>query len=268
MIRTFIVHESRLLAELKAAALHTEPDIEVVGGVCTTQEELTFCQCWACDVMLVSATLPNEGALELTQTVRKSQPAVKVLLTGVMASKVVLLRYLEHGVAGYVDPEDAWPDVVQKIRALVRGEGLVAPALIPALIARLRELKHIVRELAGLQAMNPTTLYASLTEREAEVLALIEQGYTNLQIGAVLCIEAGTVKNHVHNLLGKLGVPTRLQAAMLARQALAPQATQPSPAVETYGLLAPAAPHRRPDYTDRNKQGTASQRFAARAAVR
>jgi DNA-binding CsgD family transcriptional regulator len=69
--------------------------------------------------------------------------------------------------------------------------------------------------------MNPNHLYAELTERECEVLNLIEQSYSNQEIASKLCIELGTVKNHVHNILDKLDVRTRKHAAIIARQALA-----------------------------------------------
>ena len=221
MIRLLIAHEVRLIADVTAAALRTEPDITVVKCVNTTEAALTTLHDYPCDVLLVSVTLPAKGTLALIRVVRQSHPTVKILLTGLHDAKAVILPYLEEGVAGYVCTDDTLPDLVQKIWAVWRNESLIAPALAAALIARLYELKQIVRELKSLQALNPISRYASLTEREREVLALIEEGGTNVEIADLLCLEVGTVKNHVHNLLDKLGVPTRKQAAYLARQALA-----------------------------------------------
>jgi len=267
MIRLLLVHEVRLVADLIVAALDAEPDLTVSRWVTSTEQALPCLDSVAYDVLLVSATLPAGGALALIQTVRKSQPALKVLLVGLSECEAFVLPYLEAGVAGYVTTQDTLAALVQKIRAVARGEFPLAPAMGAALLTRLRELKQMVREFSGLQAMNSTTLYASLTARESDVLALIEQGYSNLQIGATLCIEAGTVKNHVHNLLEKLGVPTRSQAAILARQALAPQVTQRSPAVGTGGLLRPP-PHRPLGYAEAAKHGTVRQHFVASAADR
>jgi len=218
MIRTLIVDETRLLADLKAVALRNEPDIEVVGCVCTVDEALNLYQQVACDVILASVTLPHKGALALTNTVRKNNATIKILLTGMVDSKAVILGYLEHGVAGYVLMEDSWVELVEKIRAAGRNECVVSAQVASAMVARLCELKQSISQL-GSYEVDAVTLYASLTEREGEILNLIEQGYTNLQIGAALCIELGTVKNHVHNLLDKLGVPSRSQAALVARQA-------------------------------------------------
>ena len=255
MIRTLIVDETHLLADLKAVALRNEPDIEVVGSVCTVSEALTLCQAMACDVILASVTLPHKGALELTRTVRKNNPAIKVLLTGMVDAKAVILGYLEHGVAGYVLMEDSWVELVQKIRAAGRNECLLSSDVAAALLARLCELKQMVSQVNGAHEMDPLALYASLTEREGEILDLIEQGYTNLQIGATLCIELGTVKNHVHNLLDKLGVPSRSQAALVARQARITKAEQAGKQLESASLPAfsartPVSRERQPLYAD------------------
>jgi len=231
LIRLCIVHEQRMLADLMASALCLEPRIQVIGRVCTCKDAVTVSQLAPCDVLLVSSTLPNNGAVVLTQALQKYKPTIKVLVTGLLASNTLIVHYLEQGLSGYVLEEDSYAVLVQKIRMALREECLLSPALLQALLARFWQLKQHVRELYALQGQNPTVLYATLTAREREVLGLLEQGYTNLQIGEALSIEPGTVKNHVHNLLDKLDMRTRKQAASLARQVFAPQATQRSPQV-------------------------------------
>lgn len=160
--------------------------------------------------------------MRLAQTVQQHNSGVKVLVTGLVESNALIIHYLEHGVSGYVLENDSFIAFVQKIRVASRGECLMSPTLTKVLLNRLCELKQTVNELCGVQAMNPTTLYDNLTARECEVLSLIEQGRTNLQISDTLYIESGTVKNHVHNLLEKLGVQSRRQAAIMARQVFVP----------------------------------------------
>jgi len=255
MIRTLVVDETPLLADLKSVALRNEPDIQVVGCVCTVDEAVKLCQQVACDVVLASVTLPNKGALELTHAVRKNQAETKVLLTGMADAKAVIMGYLEHGVAGYVLMDDSWAQLLEKIRAAGRNESLLSSEVTAAMLARLCELKQIISQLSGMREQDPITLYASLTEREGEILDLIEQGYTNLQIGATLCIELGTVKNHVHNLLDKLGVPSRSQAALVARQVRVTKTEQPGKYSEN-AFVAPfptrtsAVRERQPLYAD------------------
>jgi len=221
MIRVLIVHETRLICDLKAAVLRSEPDIEVVGCVSTTEDALITLRRHVCDITLVSVTLPDDGAFTLTRAIAKLDRPTKILITGVTESKAVILRCVEEGVAGYINTEESLTDLVQKIRCVSHDEFLVSPGIAAALITRISELKKLVTELNGFKDMNPNHLYAELTERECEVLGLIEQNYSNQEIANTLCIELGTVKNHVHNILDKLDVRTRKHAAIIARQALA-----------------------------------------------
>ncbi len=221
MIRVLIVHETRLICDLKATVLGYESDLEVIGCVAAADEALAILKKSACDIALVSVTLPDDGAFALTRSVVKTGNAVKVLITGLTESKAVILRCIEEGVAGYVNTDESLTDLVRKIRCVSQGEFLVSPSVAAALISRISELKKLVTELNGFKDMNPNHLYAELTERECEVLDLIEQGRSNQEIASSLCIELGTVKNHVHNILDKLDVRTRKHAAIIARQALA-----------------------------------------------
>jgi len=227
MIRVLIVHETRLICDLKATVLRNEIDIEVVGCAAAADEALTLLKRMPCDIVLVSVTLPDDGAFMLTRALAKITHAPKVLITGLTESKAVILRCIEEGVAGYVNTDESLTDLVRKLRCVSQGEFLVSPGIAAALISRISELKKLVTELNGFKDMNPNHLYAELTERECEVLDLIEQGFSNQEIASSLCIELGTVKNHVHNILDKLDVRTRKHAAIIARQALANNADKP-----------------------------------------
>lgn len=220
MIRLLIVHEVRLMADLTANALQMESDIEVVANVCTTEAALALLKQTKCDVLLISVTLPQKGAAALTQAVNRPK-ASKVLITGVVETQAEILHWLEAGAAGCILTDESLGTLVQQVRSVVQDECVVAPSLVTALIERIRELKQQIGELHNLQVLNPDTLCADLTQREYEVLRLLEQDYSNQGIGHTLHIELGTVKNHVHNILDKLGVRTRQQAATIARQALA-----------------------------------------------
>lgn len=221
MIRLLIVHEVHLMADLTASVLRAKSDITVVASVATVDAALTLLRKAQYDVLLVSITLPNAGAMLLTQAVAQMDGAGKVLITGMLESKTVILAYLEAGAAGYVYQDEAVVDFVAKIRAVNRGEFPVSPALAAAFIARISELSQQMIELNGLQTLNMDAIYAKLSGRECEVLNLIEQGSSNQGVAHTLLIEVGTVKNHVHNILDKLGVRTRKQAANIVRQTLA-----------------------------------------------
>jgi DNA-binding NarL/FixJ family response regulator len=221
MIRILIVHPVAFVAELKAAALGGEPDIKIVGCVQQVEAAMELLKRKPCDIVLASIDLANSGALKLTQSLVQSDQRTRMIITGLGNAKTEILRCIEEGAAGYVLREESLADMVKKIRAAYRDEFMVSPSITAALIARVAELKQMARMVNGLSMAELEAQSAEMTPREWEVLRLIEQGYTNQEIGAALTIEIGTVKNHVHNLFCKLGVQNRRQAAMVARQLLA-----------------------------------------------
>lgn len=144
----------------------------------------------------------------------------RVLITDLTAPQEAILHYLEEGAAGYVFEHESWAELVKKVRAAYEDEFLLDPEIAASLINRIAELKQLVNELDGGVLAKPHEAYAELTQREWEVLRLIAQDMSNQAIANALTIELGTVKNHVHNLLRKLDVCSRKQAAQLAQQML------------------------------------------------
>jgi DNA-binding NarL/FixJ family response regulator len=118
------------------------------------------------------------------------------------------LTYIEAGAAGYVLKEASVEDLVENIRAVADGQALVSPVIARTLMERVADLVRICDDL-GITVGG----IAELTRRETEVLELIAQGKTNQEIADEMIIELGTVKNHVHNLLKKLNVSNRAEAA-------------------------------------------------------
>ncbi len=220
MIRLLLVHPSPLLSELMVAALQQQPDMIVVGSVATPRDALVLLREAGCDVMLVDMQLPQSDVNNLLEAVMRRSPAPKILMTGLPDVEITILHYLEAGADGYLLEQDTLDEFIAKIRSSYHNEFPLPPTISARLIARLAELKQLALELNGhnTRMLNQD---AVLTRREWEVLHLIEQGFTNEQIRSCLMIELGTVKNHVHNILEKLGVPDRRHAARFARHFLA-----------------------------------------------
>ena len=216
MIRLLFVNKVRLMADLMAAVLKDTSDIQVIGCLTTPAEALALLKNEKCDMVLIDASLPNQETLCFIQVMGETYPGIKVLVTGLVESVPQILPFLEQGAAGYVLQEESVNEMLNKIRCAQRDEFIVSPAVAPALIARITELKQMATELNGYKDhdINPMD---ELTSREREVLKLIEQGYTNLEVAKLLMIELGTVKNHVHNIFAKLGVGSRQHAALYAR---------------------------------------------------
>lgn len=216
MIRLMLVHPSPLLSELMMAALQQQPDMLVVGSVATPREALVLLRESVCDLMLVDIQLSPSDVNNLLEAVTRRSSAPKILMTGLPNVEMTILYYLEAGVDGYLLEQDTLDEFISKIRSSYHNEFPLPPAIGAKLIARLAELKQLALALNGHSA-RMLNQDVGLTRRESEVLHLIEQGFTNEQIRSCLMIELGTVKNHVHNILEKLGVPDRRHAARLAR---------------------------------------------------
>jgi len=208
MIRVVVVHQTRLITSLIATSLDEEEDIQVVGQAGSQSEALTLVEETACNILLVAATLPENGALMLTHTLSQTHPDIKVLIFGVPKSKVLILQYVMAGAAGYVLQEVAADRLFDNIRAAYEGKALISPDIAAVFIEHITELAQL-----SSQAHLDLATYEALTPREMEVLELIDAGLSNQEIAARLFIEVGTVKNHVHNILQKLDVSNREDAA-------------------------------------------------------
>jgi len=162
------------------------------------------------DVVLVGNTLPEGPAL--VKEIRQEFPELKVLVTGVEEKATQILEYVEAGATGYLAREESAERMTQKVRATAEGEALVSPRVAASLISHVAALADYtpapIREsLSGVDC-------EELTPRQSEVLALIhEEKLSNQQIANRLHIQVGTVKNHVHHILKKLGVHDRYEAA-------------------------------------------------------
>jgi len=208
MIRIIIVHQTRLIASLIASVLTEEEGIYVVGLATSVEEALGKVERSNCNMMLVAATLPNQGALNLTREMVKLDPTVKVMVIGMPDSENMILQYVMAGAAGYVLQDVTTERLLENIWAAHNEKALISPDIAAKLINQLAELARVSSQ----QALDPLAV-EELTPRERDVLNLIGEGMTNQEIADQLVVEVGTVKTHVHNLLKKLDVTNREEAA-------------------------------------------------------
>jgi len=206
MIRVLIVTPVGLIGNVIAHVLEDEPDIAVVGRATSVDEALALVG--ECDVALISPRLPGDGALKLIGAIASSQPSVKTLALGLTESRERVLQFVEAGADGYVTRDSSVEDLLSCIRAIHEERVFVSPEIAAALVSRLGRYAKLFADVeTGLRSD------AGLTPREHEILELIAHGLTNQEISDRLTIEVGTVKNHVHNILQKLGVSSREEAA-------------------------------------------------------
>ena len=201
MIRVLVISEVLIICNIVASILKEEKDIKVVGCVTTLEEAVA--QIDQCNIALVGATLPNEETLQFIRKLTKTDSSARVVVMGLPKSEEVIVEYIEAGITGYVLHDESADELVDKIRAVAKGEATVSPNIVAALMERIVKLKAMCDDVE-----NDAQL-SELTPREREVLELLEQGLSNQEIARRLVIEVGTVKNHVHNILKKLDLNSR-----------------------------------------------------------
>ena len=203
-IRVFIVAEVRLYRDGLAEVLSREDHISVIGAVGDFRANTELIGELGPDILLLDMAVADSlGAVRLLGEIVPS-----VVALAVADEERHVLACAEAGVSGYVTRDQSIEDVVAVVEAVARGEMICSPRMAATL------LRH-VSSLATSKA--PEDPEARLTARELEIVALIEQGLSNKQIARRLSIELPTVKNHVHNILEKLHVDRRAEAAARVR---------------------------------------------------
>jgi DNA-binding NarL/FixJ family response regulator len=205
MINVLIVTTTRFMSDLIQMACKNQPDLTVVG--CVMEKALALANKNRCDVMLISYDVPD--ALELITSVgHRSVPATVVI--GLPNLEPLILRYLEAGAAGCIRDQDSSAELVRTIRLAAARKSALTADLYPLVLKRVSALANRQRSSDTVEKENDK----NLTRREREILQLISQGHGNREIAEQLTIEVGTAKNHVHNILDKLNVKSRRDAAV------------------------------------------------------
>jgi DNA-binding NarL/FixJ family response regulator len=201
------IAEVRLYREGLANNLAGRSNLDVVGTAANRDEALTRVSSLQPDVVVLD--MATHESLEIVRAISGSVPQVRILAFAIEELDREILACAEAGVAGYVSCEASTDDLAAAIESVMRGELLCPPRTAALLLRRLASLaKGGQAEMRGL----------SLTRREREIVVLIDDGLSNKEIAQRLNIEVATVKNHVHNLLEKLHVSTRAQAAAHLRR--------------------------------------------------
>ncbi|MEV7970066.1 response regulator transcription factor [Sphaerisporangium sp. NPDC088356] len=206
MIRVFLVDDHEVVRRGVAALLSTEDDIEIVGEAGTAQQAMARIPALRPDVAVLDVRLPDGNGVEVCREVRSRTPGLSCLMLTSFADDDALFDAVMAGAAGYVLKQIHGSDLVGAVRTVAGGESLLDPKTTASMLRRLRDQG------------SRTDPLAALTGQERHILELIGEGMTNRQIGERLFLAEKTVKNYVSNLLAKLDMQRRTQAAALAAQ--------------------------------------------------
>ena len=210
-ISLLVCDDHRLLTDALALAVGLDPDLRMVADPVHDGEAAeAVCAERRPDVVLMDVQLEGTiSGLEATRRIKRVSPGTRVVIvTGSVAKEDILLEAVEAGASGGLDKVHAMQDVLGIVKMAADGEVLVDRDELGRLLRKLERRGHGHREAA--LAAEP------LTQREREVLQLVAQGLPNDQIASRLFLSVRTVRNHVQNILRKLGVHSKLQAAAFA----------------------------------------------------
>jgi DNA-binding NarL/FixJ family response regulator len=188
-----------------------EEGIDVVGEASTGAEALSELSAAAPDVVVMDLNMPGMSGVEATRKVAAIAPLTRVVVLTISDDDADVMAAIMAGACGYLLKDASIDSLVDGIRAAANGESLVSPSIASKVLQRLRDSEHPTSEAE--------TIRAELSQREVEVLKLLANGGDNAQIAAELHISPKTVKNHVSNILMKLQIENRIQAAVVAVRA-------------------------------------------------
>jgi DNA-binding NarL/FixJ family response regulator len=224
-IRVLVVDDQRLMRDGIASLLGLQPGINVIGTAANGQEALDQAQALLPDVILMDVQMPLMDGVAATFAVRQVLPACQILMLTTFDDEAYVIDALQAGACGYLLKDMPASDLAQAIQAAHRGIYQLDPAVASKVIASLAAANRagpMDARPAPDSATNPTVLprpQSDLTSRELAVLRLIATGATNREIADRLVISEGTVKNHISNILSRLQLRDRTQAAVYAREA-------------------------------------------------
>jgi len=203
-IRILIADDHAILRKGIRALLSTEPDMEIVGETADGMETVAQARVLRPDVILMDLVMPNMDGIEATRQVTAEHPGVRILVLTSFAADDKVFPAIKAGALGYILKDSGPAELVQAIYQVYRGE----PSLEPAIALKM------LQELSRPSERPPTP--EPLSQREMEVLRLLAQGKSNREIADLLVITELTVRTHVSNILGKLHLASRTQAALYA----------------------------------------------------
>lgn len=209
-IRVLLVDDQALFREGLRQILSVQPDLQVVGEAANGEEALRCVKALDPQVVLMDLRMPLLGGVEATRRIRRLHPHCRVIMLTTFDDDEEVFEALRAGAVGYLLKDAPAARLLEAILAAARGESFLQPSIAAKVVA---EFSRLTR-----RAPSPDPVIESLSEREREVLRCLASGKSNKEIAMALDLVEGTVKNHMTNVLGKLGVLDRTQAALRARE--------------------------------------------------
>jgi two-component system nitrate/nitrite response regulator NarL len=213
-IRLVVIDDHPIFREGVVSILGSEPDLEIVGEGFTSDDALRLTRDLLPDVILLDVNMPG-GGLNAAETIATSFPVVKIIMLTGSADEDDVLAALKAGAHAYVLKGVAARELNRILHTVYAGEGYVTPSLAANLLTEMKS--------AAQEKPSSGDAFDELTERERQILELIADGISNKEIGQKLFLTEKTIKHYVTNILQKLHVSNRVQAALMAQKKTRPK---------------------------------------------
>ena len=205
-IRVLVVDDHEVVRTGLKAILDPEEDMDVVGQAASATEAIERVPRLAPDVVLMDVRMEGMSGIEACRLIKSAHPRTNVLMLTSFGEEEAVMSSIMAGASGYLLKNTGRAGLLAAIRATAAGQKLLDPSV----------TGNVMERLAGLAAREEERATEVISGREKEVLRLVAQGLTNKEIADKLVISENTARNHVSNILGKLGLSHRAQAAAFA----------------------------------------------------
>jgi DNA-binding NarL/FixJ family response regulator len=206
-IRILLIEDNRLLREGIAELLKKQPDMNVVTAVGNGENILAIIQKQKPNMVMLDLGLRSQNSLRIVKLVKREFPEVKIIVMDLIPLQTDIFEFVQAGVSGFTLKDIGVPEFLKTIRLVFAGTQVLPPHLTGSLFSQI--VDHALKVFSS----NEIDDSVRLTKREQQVIALIADGSTNKEIAQKLHLSTYTVKSHVHNILEKLALNTRVQIA-------------------------------------------------------
>ncbi len=216
-ISLVLIDDNRLLREGLAAMIHAQPGFRVLAASADIEEALAKVREATPDIVLLDFGLADHDSLALTATVHGEVPSARVIVMGLLPLQEDVADYVRAGASGFIMLDASFEEFFATIRAVADGAEVLPQALTNSLFSQIVRNAPVTSKSRVLESVR-------LTNREREVVVLLGEGLSNKEIATRLNIAVHTVKSHVHNVLEKLALNSRLEVAAFSHGRGSPEA--------------------------------------------
>lgn len=205
-LRILLVDDHEVVRVGVRALIDRQPDMEVIGEAGTVREAVTQSETLMPDVVVLDIRLPGGSGVDACRQIKAHRPETRVIMLTSYPDDEMLLEAIACGADGYVLKQIGSDDLIQALEKVGRGERLLDPVMMSRVFDKMKDIRRQERAHA----------FAGLNAQEMQIVARIAEGETNREIGAALHLSEKTVRNYVSNILNKMSLNSRAQAAAYA----------------------------------------------------